>query len=88
MIWIKLNPVTIFISNKITSSILINDYKYLILSFEEAILQHIHCESNLCEAKEGHNLLDTFSLYITLPHFVVSQVVAYILRISLILAYS
>jgi ribonuclease HI len=56
-------------------SALINDCKYLILSFKEAFVQHAHCESNFCAdilAKEGHNLLTPFSLYIFSPTFVVS----------------
>ena len=57
-------------------SALINDYKYLILSFEKAFIQHAYCESNFCMdilVKEGHNFLSLFFLYIFSPAFIVSQ---------------
>jgi ribonuclease HI len=66
-------------------SALINDCRYLILSFEEAFVQHAHRESNFCAdilAKEGRNLLTPFSLYISPPTFVVSQLLADIRGVS------
>ena len=66
-------------------SALINDCRYLILSFEEAFVQHAHLESNFCAdilAKEGHNLLTPFFLYIFPPAFVVSQLLVDIWGVS------
>jgi hypothetical protein len=66
-------------------SALINDCRYLILSFEAASLHHMHQESNFCAdllAKEGNKLLDSFSIYVFPPHFVVSQLLANIWRVS------
>ncbi len=66
-------------------SVLINDYRYLILSFKAASLHHTHRESNFCAdllAKEGNKLLDSFSIYVFPPHFVVSQLLVDIWGIS------
>ena len=56
-------------------SSLINDCRYLILSFEMVSLHHAYRKNNFCVdllAKEGNKLLDSFSIYVFLPHFVVS----------------
>ncbi len=66
-------------------SALINNCKSLIQSFEEATLQHAHCESNFCAdllAKEGIKLLVPFSIFVSPLHFVVSQLLADIWEVS------
>ena len=66
-------------------SALINDYRYLILSFKAASLHHAHWENNFCTdllAKEGNKLLDSFSIYVFPSYFVVSQLLVDILGIS------
>ena len=55
------------------------------MSFEEAFVQHAHRDSNFYAdilAKEGHNLLTPFSLYISSPAFVVSQLLTDIWGVS------
>ena len=69
-------------------SALINDCKSLIQSFEEATLQHAHCESNFCAdllVKEGIKLLVSFSIVVSPPHFVVSQLLTDIWGVSYLL---
>ena len=66
-------------------SALITNCKYLILFFEKASLHHAHYESNFCAdllAKAGNTMLDTFSFYVSPPHFVVSKFMADIWGVS------
>ncbi len=58
---------------------LISDYKYLILSFEEAYLQHVHYEGNFSAdvlAKARNTSLDVYSKFVSPATFVISQLLA------------
>lgn len=62
--------------NSHSYNVLIYDYRYLILSFKEAILKHVHRDDNFCAnllLKAMNNLLDVFSEFIFTPYFVISQ---------------
>jgi ribonuclease HI len=80
-----LKPVASDIFGSHPYSVLINDCRCLIQSFDEATIQHAHRESNFCAdllAKEGHNLAKPFSVFSYPPHFVVSQLLADIWGVS------
>jgi hypothetical protein len=66
-------------------SALIHDCRYMIQSFEEAILHHIHREGNFCAdlLSKARCISDpVFSEFISPPSFVVSQLLADIWGVS------
>jgi hypothetical protein len=66
-------------------SALIHDCRYMIQSFEEAILHHIHREGNFCVdllSKARSTSDHVFSEFISPPSFVVSQLLADIWSVS------
>ncbi len=74
-----INPVNVNTTTSHPYSALINDCRYLILSFNEVKIQHAHYESNFCAdllAKEGNKILDSYVIFVFPPHFVVSQLLA------------
>jgi hypothetical protein len=74
-----LKPVNDGIIDSHPYSALINDCRSLNQYFEEARFQHAHRESNFCVdllAKEGIKLFVPFSIFVSPPHFIVSQLLA------------
>ena len=62
------------ISSSHSYSALINDYRYLLLSFEVATIHHGHRESNYCAdlLAEVHRLLEQIVYFVFPPPFVES----------------
>ena len=66
-------------------SALITDCRYLMLSFEEAHLRHVHRECNFSAdllSKVRNNSLDVYLEFVAPPSFVVSQLLADIWGVS------
>ena len=66
-------------------SALISDYRFLMHTFEEAHLHHVHLERNFCadlSSKTRNNSLDVFSEFVSPPSYVVSQLLIDILDVS------